>query len=89
MQRMEVQFEGRVQGVGFRYTTASVASRWQVTGYVKNQDDGTVLLVAEGDVQELQGFLKAVCDEMEGNIESKQVHYYAASGQWSQFSIHR
>ena len=41
-------FSGHVQGVGFRYTTRSVASRFAVTGYVRNLPDGRVELVAEG-----------------------------------------
>ena len=47
-QRREVYFSGRVQGVGFRYTVRMVASRFAVTGFVKNLPDGRVQLVAEG-----------------------------------------
>ena len=46
--RRRVLFSGRVQGVGFRYTTEAVASRFQVTGWVRNVRDGRVELVAEG-----------------------------------------
>lgn len=89
MQRMEVKFKGNVQGVGFRYTTANIASRWQVTGYVENLSDGSVSMVAEGEPLELKGFLDAICEEMSDNIDSKQLHFYEASGQWSQFTIRR
>jgi acylphosphatase len=40
--------EGRVQGVGFRFTTVEVASRFPVTGFVRNLPDGSVEIVAEG-----------------------------------------
>lgn len=33
---------GRVQGVGFRYTTQHEAQRLGLTGYAKNMDDGSV-----------------------------------------------
>ena len=39
---------GRVQGVGFRYTTERRARALELTGYVRNEADGTVLVVAEG-----------------------------------------
>ncbi|SUG06060.1 acylphosphatase [Salmonella enterica subsp. enterica serovar Pullorum] len=37
---------GRVQGVGFRYTTQHEAQRLGLTGYAKNMDDGSVEVVA-------------------------------------------
>ncbi|KWZ93233.1 acylphosphatase [Citrobacter freundii] len=53
---------GRVQGVGFRYTTQHEAQRLGLTGYAKNMDDGSVEVVAcgEGDrVEQLMKWLKA------------------------------
>ena len=49
----KIIFSGRVQGVGFRYRTHSIAQRFQVCGYVKNLIDGTVELVIEGEEEEL------------------------------------
>ena len=60
MERMKVVFRGRVQGVGFRYTTYSLASQYEVSGYVKNLHTGDVELVAEGRPDELERFLAAV-----------------------------
>ena len=39
---------GEVQGVGFRFFAQRVAARHQVTGYVRNLDDGRVEVHAEG-----------------------------------------
>jgi hypothetical protein len=47
-QRITVRYEGRVQGVGFRYTAVSLAQNLDLTGWVKNEFDGSVSLVAEG-----------------------------------------
>ena len=53
---------GRVQGVGFRYTTQHEAQRLVLTGYAKNMDDGSVEVVACGEsdrVEQLMKWLKA------------------------------
>lgn len=53
---------GRVQGVGFRYTTQREAQRLGLTGYAKNMDDGSVEVVACGEserVEQLMKWLKA------------------------------
>ncbi len=49
---------GRVQGVGFRYFTQDVANRLNLKGYVKNLPDGTVEVLAEGDMDTLKIFLE-------------------------------
>ena len=40
---------GRVQGVGFRRYVRGWARKLSLTGWVRNEPDGTVRLVAEGD----------------------------------------
>ena len=40
---------GMVQGVGFRFSTVSMARRLGVSGYVRNMPDGSVEVVAEGN----------------------------------------
>lgn len=44
-------YEGRVQGVGFRYRTTQLAQRYPVTGFVRNLSDGTVELVVQAEEQ--------------------------------------
>ncbi len=53
-------FHGRVQGVGFRATVATIAKHYPVNGYVKNLDDGTVLVVAEGEEKTIRSFRGAI-----------------------------
>jgi acylphosphatase len=55
--RRKRTFRGRVQGVGFRYSTQQIASRYQITGYVQNMSDGTVHLVAEGERETVHQFM--------------------------------
>lgn len=47
---------GRVQGVGFRYSAQRKAARLELTGWVRNNPDGTVEAVAEGTPEALVGF---------------------------------
>ncbi len=70
--RQRVVFEGRVQGVGFRYTTASIARRYPVVGFVKNLPDGTVELVAEADSVILAAFLAHVSSEFDHHIRKQE-----------------
>ncbi len=47
---------GEVQGVGYRFFAQRAAARHQVTGYVKNLNDGRVEVVAEGPAQQVEAF---------------------------------
>lgn len=48
MRRVRAIVTGRVQGVSFRVATADEARRLGLAGWVKNLDDGSVELEAEG-----------------------------------------
>ena len=41
--------EGQVQGVGFRYRARYAAQTLELTGWVENEDDGSVTLEVQGD----------------------------------------
>lgn len=86
-ERREVQYSGRVQGVGFRFTTCEVASHYSVTGYVQNLSDGRVRLVCEGEPAELDKFLRDVQFRMEGKIDNVTIDHQQASGEFSGFTI--
>ena len=58
-----VIFEGRVQGVGFRYTTKDIAKGFDVCGTVKNLPEGTVELEVMGEREEVEAFLKEIAEE--------------------------
>ena len=48
MKKLRIHVQGRVQGVGFRYTTKMLADQLGVTGSVKNESDGSVSIEAMG-----------------------------------------
>jgi acylphosphatase len=58
-----VIFEGRVQGVGFRYTTKDIAKGFEVCGTVKNLADGTVELEVMGEREEVEAFINEIAEE--------------------------
>lgn len=52
-----IHLTGRVQNVGFRYSTMEVARHYGITGFVKNNVDGSVLIEAEGEEDNLHSFI--------------------------------
>ncbi len=75
---MEVRryfFEGRVQGVGFRYSTRQLAKGFDVTGWVRNLPDGRVEMLIAGESQELDEFLEEIHDSPIGHhIRDQERH---------------
>ena len=87
MIRRTVLFSGRVQGVGFRFTTCRVAEDYAVTGYVRNLTDGRVETVVEGDTSEVERFLTALKAEMASYIRDVQQHESPAAGEFRRFEV--
>jgi acylphosphatase len=78
--RKRVRYDGRVQGVGFRFTARSLAKGFTIAGNVANLADGSVELVAEGPVDQVEGFLAAVQRHMAGYIERYTINDEAPTG---------
>jgi acylphosphatase len=64
----QVFYAGRVQGVGFRYSARQIASGYEVTGWVKNLEDGRVELQVMGEVDEVEAFLAEIVDSNLGSL---------------------
>jgi acylphosphatase len=75
-----VQYSGTVQGVGFRYTAQALAASYQVAGWVRNQPDGRVELMAEGAADQVDAFLGAIARRMAGYIDNTVVTQETPSG---------
>jgi tRNA pseudouridine55 synthase len=54
----QAKIYGKVQGVGYRYFTEKIAKNLNILGYVKNLEDGTVEVVAQGKEEDLQKFIE-------------------------------
>lgn len=60
MERLHAIVHGDVQGVGFRYFVQRRAQQLGLQGWVRNNDDGTVELVAEGTRRQLEDLKRSV-----------------------------
>ena len=85
---MHIFYSGRVQGVGFRYTTKNVAMGFEVTGAVRNLPDGRVELIAEALRDELEGFRSAIRESGLGSfIANEQIAWEEPKGEFRGFEI--
>ena len=58
MKHFRILVSGRVQGVGFRYHAKQTALKFNISGYVSNQVDGSVLIEAEGKDLNIKYFVE-------------------------------
>ncbi|MFH1691290.1 MAG: acylphosphatase [Candidatus Omnitrophota bacterium] len=85
--RVHIVFRGMVQGVGFRYTSESIAGSLGVEGWVRNVPSGEVELVVEQEESVLNDFICRLEDEFGGYIKDKQVDWSTATGEFDGFRI--
>ena len=86
--RLHLRVDGRVQGVGFRATTAHIAAKFPVTGFVMNQFDGSVEILAEGTDADLNAFWTALRrSHVDRFVTSEQPCWGEARGTWADFRI--
>ena len=57
-ERLTAVVSGRVQGVGFRRYVRTWARKLDLVGWVRNEPDGTVRLVAEGGAASLDRLVR-------------------------------
>lgn len=73
--RKKFIFSGQVQGVGFRYQAKKLALRYGLAGWVKNENDGRVILVYEGALENIEkaiDYLKNFFNQKIKNIEAME-----------------
>lgn len=68
--RKRIIFYGQVQGIGFRFRTAVLAKKFNIFGWVKNNNDGSVTLVAEGLEENIESLINNLKDYFQDNIEN-------------------
>lgn len=90
--RLKAIVTGNVQGVMFRDFTQRKASSFGLTGFVKNQDDGSVLIIAEGEDKVLQKLVEKLWERpfltrVAAKVEDIRAEYSEATGEYSKFVI--
>lgn len=86
--RISVRIEGRVQGVGFRWSTVEEARRLRLTGWVRNTLDGAVEAVAEGGRDAVDRFLSWCHDGPRmARVTRVRDHEETATGEFESFEI--
>jgi acylphosphatase len=79
---------GRVQGVGFRYSTIAKARKLGVTGYVRNTPDGSVEVIAEGDSVQCANLLEWLKEGPPGAIVRNVDFFYTDyTGSYDGFDV--
>lgn len=82
-----IKYKGRVQGVGFRFTAHKIASRYDVTGFVKNLPDGSVELLAQGSGDDVDRCIEDIQESFGGYIRDTIVNKVPVSDRYHQFEI--
>ena len=82
-------FHGRVQGVGFRWTTRKLAKAYPVTGYVRNLADGTVEMVIVGAAADHDALVDQLHAAFPGQIEEVECEEFHPDESFGAFEIRR
>jgi len=84
----EIIVRGRVQGIGYRWFVKHQADLFGITGYVKNQVNGNVLIVAQGEQEQLDAFIPVVQRGPDiALITSSDIHLLTTSTEYKEFLI--
>jgi len=68
--RKKIIFYGQVQGINFRFTAKTLAKKYNLTGWVENNEDESVTLVAEGAEENIEGLINNLKNCFQDNIEN-------------------
>lgn len=89
-ERLSARITGRVQGVGFRNFTQRQARQRSLTGWVRNESDGSVRLEAEGPRAALEELLEAVHDGPRmARVDEVDADWSEASDEFEVFRVRR
>ncbi len=80
-------FSGRVQGVGFRFTAMNKAKKYDLSGFVRNQADGTVEMTAQGNPDDINHCIEEIKDYFSGNIRNAQITEVPLNPNYNDFKI--
>jgi acylphosphatase len=86
--RLEAIVYGTVQGVYYRQYTVREARRLGLRGWVANQHDRTVRIVAEGQEKSLQEMARFLLQGSPGaRVDHVKVDWLEATNKFAEFSV--
>ena len=86
--RIYIRVTGRVQGVGFRSFVEETATRFSLTGWVRNLGYDQVEVLAEGPRQNLERFTEQVkTGPTGGRVDEAWVEWESGTGEFSSFVV--
>lgn len=85
--RVRLKIYGDVQGVFYRAQACEFAKNLGLVGYVKNEFDGTVKIIAEGDENVLKKLIKECYTIPSARIEKIDIEWEEAMGEFREFII--
>ena len=80
-------FKGHVQGVGFRYTIRRLAAQYSISGWVRNQADGTVEMIAQGPRKGIEQLLSDIISYFKHNIFEQKLIWDEVRNVYNGFNI--
>jgi acylphosphatase len=87
-ERLHAVIRGDVQGVGFRYFVMRQARSLDLRGWVRNREDGSVEMVAEGERADLERLLDDVRrGPSQARVGDVRVDWSAAEGELKPFGL--
>lgn len=89
MKTVTMKVTGLVQDVGFRWTTQMIAQELGITGTVKNNPDGSVSIVAQGEELPLEHFIKKIkaSPSVAGHVDHVDLNTISNAEKFTRFSV--
>lgn len=90
VKRASIRVRGCVQGVFFRHSACEKARELNITGFVRNEENGAVYIEAEGEKDALEQFIAWCGSGPElAKVEKTEVSYSDELKHFSDFTIER
>ena len=88
MKRVNLKIYGRVQGVFFRDSCRREAQKLGLSGFARNEPDGTVQIIAEGEEKNLQELILWCKEGPEhAKVEKVEAEWQEPTGEFNGFAI--
>ncbi|PIR70606.1 MAG: acylphosphatase [Candidatus Niyogibacteria bacterium CG10_big_fil_rev_8_21_14_0_10_42_19] len=88
MKRANINIIGIVQGVNFRHEVKNHANRLGITGWIKNENNGSLSMVVEGEEEKLEHLIDwCKSGPSFARVKDVEVKFDEATGEFKNFEI--